>query len=170
VQEIAAREGALREKLSLASTRHQIVEAVAVLRDVRHALERQRAICSARRNRAAPHPCSRRLLAVGYLRLPRRARSTCGLYGRAGLSGRSRPDRGEHGRGDSPPRATHRSRHQRRKWLVPTQAEPAVCTVQCDLRLQSRMDDEGTAGESLSFWLRPGLMTCARLQSDDACL
>jgi hypothetical protein len=41
VQEIAAREGALREKLSLASTRHQIVEAVAVLRDVRAALERQ---------------------------------------------------------------------------------------------------------------------------------
>jgi DNA-binding MarR family transcriptional regulator len=40
-QAIAIREGALREKLRLASSRRRIVDAVEVLRDVRQALERQ---------------------------------------------------------------------------------------------------------------------------------
>jgi DNA-binding MarR family transcriptional regulator len=40
-REIAAREGALREQLRLASSRRRVVDAVEVLRDVRQALERQ---------------------------------------------------------------------------------------------------------------------------------
>jgi DNA-binding MarR family transcriptional regulator len=41
VREIAAHEGALREKLRLAKSRRRIIDAVEVLRDVRQALERQ---------------------------------------------------------------------------------------------------------------------------------
>ena len=45
-QEIAEREGILREKLLLASSRRRVVQAVEVLRDVLEALERQGATCS----------------------------------------------------------------------------------------------------------------------------
>ena len=65
-QEIAEREGRLREKLHLASSRRRVVQAVDVLRDVRQALERQ------------ANPSAARLSA------PRRARGASGRRTRGG--------------------------------------------------------------------------------------